>query len=386
MRRPARSPQRGDEVAERRAWRRSCRPRWRGRSAEVHRHHAAGADVGVADLGIAHLPGGQAHVAPWVTSVAWGRSPSAGRRRGLGQRHALPEPRSGFSPQPSRPQPSRMHRAPGGTVSRKVSRPDAYGLPPEVTVSVGPGNPCRHCLRFVPEGRPMLILAHRPFPCSSPMPRPVPIFLCGDDCARHAGGRPAILDGTPEYLVKGYSADAPHRLRDRPDRADGRDRSLCRGGAGRPARGLHPRPLGAEQLLPVPHRPRASDAVIGAARQDRRGAVELFEQHHPRQHVGPDHRAEGQDEIRAVPDLAHKPVRPADHEGEIGRPLSRKAASRSARSVEGSIRPAFVERHHRRAVAARARARRPRPRGRCRAGLDLMFVERAHAERAGGRG
>jgi hypothetical protein len=85
--------------------------------------------------------------------------------------------------------------------------PDAYGRPPEVTVSDGPGNPCRHCLGFVPKGRPMLILAHRPFPALQPYAETGPIFLCGDDCARHDEGRPAILDGTPDYLVKGYSGE-----------------------------------------------------------------------------------------------------------------------------------------------------------------------------------
>jgi hypothetical protein len=89
----------------------------------------------------------------------------------------------------------------------RAGAPDAYGRPPEITLSPGAGNPCRHCLRFVSEGRPMLILAHRPFPTLHPYAETGPIFLCGDDCARHAGGLPAILDGTPDVLVKGYSAD-----------------------------------------------------------------------------------------------------------------------------------------------------------------------------------
>jgi hypothetical protein len=92
----------------------------------------------------------------------------------------------------------------------RAGGPDAYGMPPEVVVSDGPGNPCRHCLRFVAEGRSMLILAHRPFPAPQPYAETGPIFLCGDDCARHAQGRPAILDGSPDYLMKGYSTD--HRI------------------------------------------------------------------------------------------------------------------------------------------------------------------------------
>jgi hypothetical protein len=100
---------------------------------------------------------------------------------------------------------------PGAEVSTlRAGGPDAYGQRPEIVVADGPRNPCRHCLRFVPEGRPMLILAHRPFPKPQPYAETGPIFLCGDDCARHEGGRPAILDGTPDFLVKGYSAD--HRI------------------------------------------------------------------------------------------------------------------------------------------------------------------------------
>ena len=89
----------------------------------------------------------------------------------------------------------------------RAGGPDAYGMPPEVTVSEGPGNPCRHCLGYVPEGRPMLILAYRPFPVAQPYAETGPIFLCGDDCARPETGRPEILDGTPSFLVKGYSAE-----------------------------------------------------------------------------------------------------------------------------------------------------------------------------------
>lgn len=45
---------------------------------------------------------------------------------------------------------------------------DAYGCAPERTVSDGDGNPCRHCLDFVPKGAGMLILAYRPFPDVQP--------------------------------------------------------------------------------------------------------------------------------------------------------------------------------------------------------------------------
>ena len=57
---------------------------------------------------------------------------------------------------------------------------DAYGNPPERAVSDGAGNPCRHCLRDVPKGAAMLILAHRPFATLHPYAEAGPIILCAD--------------------------------------------------------------------------------------------------------------------------------------------------------------------------------------------------------------
>jgi hypothetical protein len=89
--------------------------------------------------------------------------------------------------------------------------PDAYGQPPEHTVSDGGGNPCRHCLRQIPAGAGMLILAHRPFPAPQPYAETGPIFLCAAPCSRHQGAElPEILQTSPDYLIKGYSAD--HRI------------------------------------------------------------------------------------------------------------------------------------------------------------------------------
>lgn len=99
--------------------------------------------------------------------------------------------------------------------------PDANGQRPEHKVSDGGGNPCRHCLRMIPEGAGMLVLAHRPFPAPQPYAEMGPIFLCAGPCA--AGGGEALRAG------KGV--------------ADGHPGGLC------------PCPLGPEQLLPVPDRP-----------------------------------------------------------------------------------------------------------------------------------
>ena len=83
--------------------------------------------------------------------------------------------------------------------------PDAHGLPPERHKSTGAGNPCRHCLRFIPEGEDMLILAYRPFAGLHPYAETGPIFLCSAPCERHAGSEmPEVLRDSPDYLLKGY--------------------------------------------------------------------------------------------------------------------------------------------------------------------------------------
>ncbi|MCE8534244.1 DUF1203 domain-containing protein [Ruegeria pomeroyi] len=87
--------------------------------------------------------------------------------------------------------------------------PDAYGNPPERAVSDGGGNPCRHCLRYIPQGAPMLILAHRPFEGLHPYAETGPIFVCADLCARHPEDSPlpVVLTSSSHYLIKGYARD-----------------------------------------------------------------------------------------------------------------------------------------------------------------------------------
>lgn len=88
---------------------------------------------------------------------------------------------------------------------------DAHDQPAERIVSDGQGTPCRSCLHDVAKGKTMLILAARPFPAPQPYAETGPIFLCADDCAPWAGDNvPPILTTSPDYLLKGYSAD--HRI------------------------------------------------------------------------------------------------------------------------------------------------------------------------------
>jgi hypothetical protein len=94
-----------------------------------------------------------------------------------------------------------------GVRALQAGGPDANGQVPERAVSDGDGNPCRHCLRMIPEGAGMLVLAHRPFPTPQPYAEVGPIFLCADPC--EAGGGevlPEIL-ASPDYIVRGYGAD-----------------------------------------------------------------------------------------------------------------------------------------------------------------------------------
>ena len=89
--------------------------------------------------------------------------------------------------------------------------PDAYGQPAERAVSEGEGTPCRSCLRDVPAGAEMLVLAARPFPEPQPYAETGPIFLCAEPCEPwDDAGLPPILRTSPDYLLKGYSAD--HRI------------------------------------------------------------------------------------------------------------------------------------------------------------------------------
>ena len=84
---------------------------------------------------------------------------------------------------------------------------DANGQVPERTVSDGEGNPCRHCLRMIPKGAPMLVLAHRPFPAPQPYAEVGPIFLCADACAAGGGQTLPEILASPTYIVRGYGSD-----------------------------------------------------------------------------------------------------------------------------------------------------------------------------------
>jgi len=86
---------------------------------------------------------------------------------------------------------------------------DANGQVPEHHVSDGGGNPCRHCLDYVPLGEDMLVLAYRPFPDPQPYAELGPIFLCGRACQRHADSTniPKLFLEWERMLVRGYKSN-----------------------------------------------------------------------------------------------------------------------------------------------------------------------------------
>lgn len=89
----------------------------------------------------------------------------------------------------------------------QAGAPDANGQRPERHVSDGGGNPCRHCLQMIPAGAGMLILSHRPFTRLQPYAESGPIFLCADPCAPGGGPDLPVMLASPDYILRGYSAE-----------------------------------------------------------------------------------------------------------------------------------------------------------------------------------
>ncbi len=86
---------------------------------------------------------------------------------------------------------------------------DANGQVPEVHISDGSGNPCRHCLTEVAKYDPLLIFAYRPFPNRQPYAETGPVFLHGNGCERYdeGAGIPAMFLDRPQLLIRGYGED-----------------------------------------------------------------------------------------------------------------------------------------------------------------------------------
>jgi hypothetical protein len=84
---------------------------------------------------------------------------------------------------------------------------DANGQVPERKLSDGGATDCRHCLKLIPKGAAMLVLAHRPFPAPQPYAEVGPIFLCAEPCATGGGETVPEMLASPDYIVRGYGTD-----------------------------------------------------------------------------------------------------------------------------------------------------------------------------------
>lgn len=98
------------------------------------------------------------------------------------------------------------------TLARHFQRggDDAYGNPPEQTVSNSNSNPCRHCLNFIREGEAMLVVALRPFQSTQPYAETGPALLHAEECTAfegQAGELPPVLYDSPEYLTRAYNSE-----------------------------------------------------------------------------------------------------------------------------------------------------------------------------------
>jgi hypothetical protein len=92
----------------------------------------------------------------------------------------------------------------------RAGAPDANGQPPERHVSDGDGVPCRHCLGYVAEGDPYLVLAYRPFHAPQPYAEIGPVFLHAEECPAYdpALGLPARhRNGGSAQILRGYGSD-----------------------------------------------------------------------------------------------------------------------------------------------------------------------------------
>lgn len=82
---------------------------------------------------------------------------------------------------------------------------DAYENKPEVHLSQGLANPCRHCLQLIQEGESKLVLAYSPFQTKQPYAETGPVFLHTNQCNRYDSDRlPGWFVFLEPALIRGY--------------------------------------------------------------------------------------------------------------------------------------------------------------------------------------
>ena len=86
---------------------------------------------------------------------------------------------------------------------------DAYNQPLEQRQSDGTA-PCRHCLKNIEKGKPVLLGAYKPFASTGHFTETGPIFICGEPCARFDGDNnqlPPVVAERDQFIIRGYSAN-----------------------------------------------------------------------------------------------------------------------------------------------------------------------------------
>ena len=82
---------------------------------------------------------------------------------------------------------------------------DAHGFHPEVHVTTGSANPCRHCLQLIEEGEKKLVLAYMPFSKRQPYAEVGPIFLHQSDCPHYSANEfPGWFSFLDPAILRGY--------------------------------------------------------------------------------------------------------------------------------------------------------------------------------------
>lgn len=86
---------------------------------------------------------------------------------------------------------------------------DAYGQTLERRISDGSA-PCRHCLKNIEKGKPVLLGAYKPFSTTGHFTETGPIFICGEPCDPFAGATnqlPPVVETREQFMIRGYSND-----------------------------------------------------------------------------------------------------------------------------------------------------------------------------------
>ena len=86
---------------------------------------------------------------------------------------------------------------------------DANGQMPEIQISDGKGNPCRHCLEMIAEGEELLVFSYKPFSSIQPYAEQGPVFLHKRECEAYKDNdaEPGAFNNKEVIMIRGYGDD-----------------------------------------------------------------------------------------------------------------------------------------------------------------------------------